>query len=77
MLIGCFHLQNETLVNAVQDMNQKVTNWGVGVLIMFGGQKYFPKYIENSHTYQAPESNYFIAALAIGAQEAPFKYIWN
>ena len=40
VLIGCFHLQKEALVNRVQDMSQKVLN--LGVSIRFGGQE-FPK----------------------------------
>ena len=62
VLIECFHLQNDTLVNGVQDMSQKIINWGV-VLIRFVG---------NPHFYQAPKSSSFIAARAIRAHEALF-----
>ena len=63
-------MQNETIVNEVQDMSQKVTNREV--LIRFRGLKYFSKYAENPHIYQAPECNCFIAARAIGTLEALF-----
>ena len=55
VLIRCFHLQNETLVNGVQDMRQKVINREI--LIRFRGLEYFSKYAENPHIYQAPECN--------------------
>ena len=29
VLIECFHLQNEILVNGVDDISQKIINWGV------------------------------------------------
>ena len=61
VLIECFHLEKETLVNGVQDMSQKIINWGV--LIRFVG---------NPHVYQTPKSNYFIATPAIGALETLF-----
>ena len=59
LLIECFHLQNETLVNGVQDMSKKRLT---GRLIRFVG---------SIHLYQAPES-YFIAAHGIGAHEVLF-----
>ena len=43
--------------------SQKVTSRVV--LIRFGGQEYFLKYVHNPHIYQALESNCFIAARAI------------
>ena len=64
LLIGCFHKKNETLVNRVQDMSRKVIT--SGVLIRFGNREYSPKYVGNSHIYQPPESNCFIADRAIG-----------
>ena len=61
VLIECFHLENETLVNGVQNMSQNVINrW---VLIRFAG---------NPHVYQAPARNCFIAARAIWAHEVLF-----
>ena len=39
---------------------------------MFGIREYFSKYLCNPHTYQASESNYFVAARANGANEALF-----
>ena len=47
-------------MNRVQDMNQKIINWGV---LMF---------VDNPHIYQALESNYVTAARATGAHEALF-----
>ena len=61
VLIVCFHLQNETLVNGVQDMRQKIINRGV--LISFVG---------NRSVLQGPESTCFIVAPALGAHEAMF-----
>ena len=69
-LMESLHLQSETIANEVQDMSQKVINWWV--LIRFRGRGYFPKYVGNPHIYQAPKSNCFIAARAIGAHEALF-----
>ena len=65
--VGCFHLQNKTLVNGVQDMNQKIINHGI--LLGFGDREYFQKYVGNPQIYQVPESNCFIAARAIGAHK--------
>ena len=53
----CVHLQKET-VNGVQDMSQLTEG-----LIRFVG---------NSHVYQTPKSNCFIAARANGAHKALF-----
>ena len=39
----CFHFENDTLVNKVQDMTQKIIYWRI--LIMFVG---------NPQVYQAP-----------------------
>ena len=68
MLIECFHLQNETFVNGVQNTIQKIT----GGLIRFVG---------NSHVYQAHKSNCFITARAIGAHKRLFNeqtcLFWN
>ena len=61
VLIECFDMQNESLVNRVQDMTQRIINRGV--LIRFLG---------NSHIYQTPETNCFIAARATGAHEVLF-----
>ena len=61
VLIECCHFQNETLVNGIQDMDQKILNRAV--LIRFVG---------NPYVYLAPESNCFIAAVAIGVYEALF-----
>lgn len=70
MLIECFHLQNDTLVNGVQDMRQKVINRIV--LIKFWSLDYFSKYADNPHIYQALESTCFITARASEAFEALF-----
>ena len=61
VFIECFHLQNETLVNGVQDMREKIINREI--LIWF---------VDNPHVYQAPERSCFIAARATGAHEALF-----
>ena len=61
LLIECFHLENETLVNEVQNMRQNVINRGV--LIRFVG---------NPQVYQAPEINCFIAARAVSAHKVLF-----
>ena len=61
LLIECFHLENETLVNGVQNMRQNVINRGV--LIRFVG---------NPQAYQAPEINCFVAARANWAHEVLF-----
>ena len=61
VLIECFHLQKEILLNRVQNMSQKIINQVV--LIRFVG---------NTHVYQAPKSSCFIAAPAIGAHKALF-----
>ena len=61
VLIECFHLQNETCVNGVQDMSQIIINRGVLI-----------KFVGNPRVYQAPKSSCFIAARAIGAHEALF-----
>ena len=45
VLIGRFRLQNETLVNGIQDMNQKIINQGV--LKKMVVKEYFPKYVGN------------------------------
>ena len=57
MLIQCFHLQNETLVNGVQDRSQKIINHG----------SY--KVGRQVSCLSIPKSNCFIAARAIGAQK--------
>ena len=56
VLIGCFHLQMEILVNGIQDMSQKVINWRV--LIRFRGLECFSKYVNMPHICQASASNY-------------------
>ena len=61
MLIECFHLQNEILVNGVQNINQIVIIREI--LIRFVG---------NRHVYLALDGNCFIAALAIWAHEVLF-----
>ena len=61
LLIECFHLENETLVNGVQNVRQNVINRGV--LIGFVG---------NPLVYQAPEINCFIAARAVSAHKVLF-----
>ena len=63
VLIECFHLRNETLVNGVQDMSQKIINRESYKVCSFLG---------NSHVYQAPKSNCFIAARATVAHKALF-----
>ena len=63
VLIECFHLQNETLVSGVQDMSQKMINRESYKVCRFVG---------NSHVYQAPKSNCFIAVRAIVAHKALF-----
>ena len=68
VLIVCFHFQNKTSVNGVQDMCQTVINREV--LIRFAGREFFLKYVSNPHIYPVPKSNSFIAVPAIGAQEA-------
>ena len=69
VLIESFHLQNETLVNDVKNMNQKKLTGG---LIRFVG---------NSHVYQAPKSNCFIAGRAIASHKTLFNvqiyFLWN
>ena len=59
MLIECFNLQKETLLNEAQDMSQKKKN-NRGVLIRFIG---------NPYVHHTPENNFFIAAGAIGANK--------
>ena len=63
VIIECFNFQNETLVNGVQDMSQKIINREI--LITFFG---------NPHIYEAPESSRIIAAHAIGVHEALFNW---
>ena len=65
MLIGRFRLQNETLVNGIQDMNQKIINQGV--LKKMVVKEYFPKYVGNPHIYLVSQSNCSIVAHAVGA----------
>ena len=60
MLIECFHLKSEILVNAFQDLSQKNITGG---LMTFVG---------NSHVYQAPKSTCFIATRAIRAHKSLF-----
>ena len=54
-------MQNETLVNGLQDMSQKLINQVI--LIRFVG---------NPNVYQAPKGSCFIAACAIGEHEKLF-----
>ena len=58
MLIECFNLQKETLLNEAQDMSQKKINRGVLI-----------RFIGNPYVHQTPENNFFIAAGAIGANK--------
>ena len=55
-----FHLENKTLVNGVRDMSRKKLTGGV------------IRFVGNSYVYQAPKSNCFIAARAIGAHRGLF-----
>ena len=64
MSIECFHLQNETLVNGVQDMSQKIIYRG-----------YLIRFVGNAHVYQALESSCFISASATGTQKAQFNLL--
>ena len=70
VLIVCFHFQNKTSVNGVQDMCQTVINREV--LIKFAGREFFLTCVSNPHINPVPKSNSFIAVPAIGAQEAIF-----
>ena len=62
MLIECFHLQNETYMNGIQNMRQNVINRGEkgGEVIRFVG---------NFHVYQAPENNYLLLLVQFGHTE--------
>ena len=60
-----FHLENKTLVNGVRDMSRKKLTGGV------------IRFVGNSHVYQAPKSNCFIAARAIGAHRGLFNVQTN
>ena len=51
-------MQIKTLVNGVQNMNHKIIK--------------FTRFVGNSHVYQTPKSNCFIAAGGIGTRKALF-----